>query len=57
MTAAPELDPIINTTTRLAIMAVLAGAEEMEFGVAREAAGISDSVLSKLAPRWRGPDI
>lgn len=44
-----ELNPVINTTTRLAIMAVLAGAEEIEFGVARQAAGISDSVLSKQA--------
>jgi DNA-binding MarR family transcriptional regulator len=49
MTTEPELNPIINTTTRLAIMAVLAAVEEMEFSVARDSAGITDSVLSKQA--------
>ncbi len=49
MTTEPELNPIINTTTRLAIMAVLAAVEEMEFGVVRDSAGITDSVLSKQA--------
>ncbi|MFK3980540.1 winged helix-turn-helix domain-containing protein [Micromonospora sp. NPDC050397] len=46
-TVAPN--PAIHTTTRLAIMASLAAAEEMEFGTVRDAAEISDSVLSKQA--------
>ncbi|WP_229073091.1 transcriptional regulator [Actinoplanes sp. DH11] len=49
MTTEPELNPVINTTTRLTVMAVLAAVEEMEFGATRDAAGISDSVLSKQA--------
>lgn len=42
-------DPIINTTTRLSLMAVLAGAKEIEFAAARDASGLSDSVVSKQA--------
>ncbi len=42
-----EPNPIINTTTRLAIMAALAATEEAEFSVARDNAAVSDSVLSK----------
>jgi len=42
-------DPFINTTTRLWLMAVLAGAEEVEFAAARDASGLSDSVVSKQA--------
>jgi DNA-binding MarR family transcriptional regulator len=49
MTIESKLDPIISTTTRLAVMAVLAAVEEMEFSLARDAAGVSDSVLSKQA--------
>jgi DNA-binding MarR family transcriptional regulator len=40
-------DPVINTTTRLSLMAVLAGAQEVEFAAARDASGLSDSVVSK----------
>jgi DNA-binding MarR family transcriptional regulator len=49
MTVESSLNPVISTTTRLAVMAVLAGVEEMEFSLARDAAGLSDSVLSKQA--------
>jgi DNA-binding MarR family transcriptional regulator len=42
-------DPVISTTTRLALMAVLAGARETEFAAARDASGLSDSVVSKQA--------
>lgn len=42
-------DPIINTTTRLSLMAVLAAAHEVEFAAARDASGLSDSVVSKQA--------
>lgn len=42
-------DPVISTTTRLSLMAVLAGAQEVEFAAAREASGLSDSVVSKQA--------
>ena len=44
-----ELDQVINTTTRLSLMAVLAGAQEVEFAAARDASGLSDSVVSKQA--------
>jgi DNA-binding MarR family transcriptional regulator len=44
-----ELDPVINTTTRLSLMAVLAAAREVEFAAARDASGLSDSVVSKQA--------
>ena len=49
MTAEPGLNPVINTTTRLALMAVLAAVEEADFATVRDAAGISDSALSKQA--------
>jgi DNA-binding MarR family transcriptional regulator len=42
-------DPVINTTTRLSLMAVLAGVQEVEFAAARDASGLSDSVVSKQA--------
>ena len=45
----PRPDPVINTTTRLSLMAVLAAAQEVEFGAARDASGLSDSVVSKQA--------
>jgi DNA-binding MarR family transcriptional regulator len=44
-----DLDPVISTTTRLSLMAALAGAQELEFGAARDASGLSDSVVSKQA--------
>jgi DNA-binding MarR family transcriptional regulator len=43
------LDPVINTTTRLSLMAVLAGAQEVEFAAARDASGLNDSVVSEHA--------
>jgi DNA-binding MarR family transcriptional regulator len=43
------LDPLINTTTRLSLMAVLAAAQEVEFAAARDASDLSDSVVSKQA--------
>ena len=45
----PEPDPVIVTTTRLSIVALLAAAEEMEFAAVRDAVGLSDSALSKQA--------
>jgi DNA-binding MarR family transcriptional regulator len=46
MTAKP--DPLINPITRLSICGLLAaGADWIEFAALRDAAGISDSVLSK----------
>jgi DNA-binding MarR family transcriptional regulator len=45
---APRLDPIIHPITRLSICGLLAsGADWLEFAALRDAAGISDSVLSK----------
>lgn len=44
----PKLDPIIHPITRLSICGLLAaGAEWVEFATLRDAAEISDSVLSK----------
>lgn len=45
----PPLDPVINTSTRLSIIALLAPTDEMEFSAVRDTAGISDSTLSKQA--------
>lgn len=45
----PPLDPVINTSTRLSIVALLSPTEEMEFSAVRDAAGLSDSTLSKQA--------
>ena len=42
-----RLDPIIHAPARLQIMAVLAGVQDAEFAVLREAVQVSDSVLSK----------
>ena len=52
MTAAPRpaarLDPVIHPITRLSICGLLAsGADWVEFAALRDAAGISDSALSK----------
>jgi DNA-binding MarR family transcriptional regulator len=45
---AARLDPIIHPITRLSICGLLAsGADWVEFAALRDAAGISDSVLSK----------
>ena len=41
------LDPLIHAPARLQIMAFLAGVNEAEFATLREAAEVSDSVLSK----------
>jgi DNA-binding MarR family transcriptional regulator len=40
-------DPVVHQPTRLAVLAVLSGAGEAEFRAVRDAAGVSDSVLSK----------
>lgn len=45
MTARP--DPLIHPITRLSICGLLAGADWVEFAALRDAAGVSDSVLSK----------
>ena len=45
MTARP--DPLIHPITRLSICGLLASADWVEFAALRDAAGISDSVLSK----------
>jgi DNA-binding MarR family transcriptional regulator len=42
-------DPVINTTTRLSLMAVLAGVQDAEFADVRDVSGLSDSVVSKQA--------
>ncbi len=48
MTAKAKLDPLIHPITRLSICGLLAaGADWVEFAALRDAAGISDSVLSK----------
>jgi DNA-binding MarR family transcriptional regulator len=49
VTARPALDPLLGTNSRLTIMAALAAVAEMEFGAARDIAGVADSVLSKQA--------
>lgn len=46
---APGPDPVINTTTRLSLMAVLAGAQKVDLAAARDASGLSDSVVSEEA--------
>ncbi len=43
----PRFDPVILAPTRLMILAVLAATEWAEFKFVREAAGMSDSALSK----------
>ena len=48
MTGEARLDPLIHPITRLSICGLLAaGADWVEFAALRDAAGISDSVLSK----------
>ncbi len=41
------LDPVIHAPARLQIVAFLAGVNEAEFATLRDAAEVSDSVLSK----------
>jgi DNA-binding transcriptional ArsR family regulator len=43
----PKLDPALLEPTRLAILAVLAGAEWAEFAFVRDSVEVSDSTLSK----------
>jgi DNA-binding transcriptional ArsR family regulator len=47
VSAPPPLDAVIHAPARLQMMAVLAGASEVEFALLRETTGVSDSVLSK----------
>jgi DNA-binding MarR family transcriptional regulator len=48
VTVKPKPDPLIHPITRLSICGLLAaGADWIEFAALRDAAGISDSVLSK----------
>jgi DNA-binding transcriptional ArsR family regulator len=42
-----KLDPLLLDPTRLAIVALLAGAEWAEFGFVRDSVHLSDSALSK----------
>lgn len=42
-----RLDPLVHAPARLQLMAMLVNVTEMEFATAREALGVSDSVLSK----------
>lgn len=44
---AAGFDPVVHAPHRLQLCALLAPVEEAEFGVLRDAVGISDSVLSK----------
>lgn len=43
------LDPVIHAPKRLAIMALLAHAQDADFGFVRDSLGVSDSDLSKQA--------
>jgi DNA-binding MarR family transcriptional regulator len=49
MSSGPTPDPVIATTTRLSIVALLAPAQELEFSSVRDALELSDSALSKQA--------
>jgi DNA-binding MarR family transcriptional regulator len=42
----PELDPVVHAPVRLAILSILAGAEEAEFTYLRDKIGASDGNLS-----------
>ena len=44
-----DLDPVIHAPKRLALMALLAHAQDADFGFVRDALGVSDSDLSKQA--------
>ncbi len=45
--SAAALDPIIHAPIRLQTCAILASADQVEFGLVRDALEVSDSVLSK----------
>ena len=47
MTSAPRFDEIIHPSTRLAIVALLASADWVDFAFVRDRLGLSDSALSK----------
>ena len=47
MTAAPRFDEIIHPSTRLAIVALLAAVDWVDFAFVRDRLGLSDSALSK----------
>jgi DNA-binding MarR family transcriptional regulator len=47
MTVEPRFDEVIHPSTRLAIVALLASADWMEFSFVRDRLGLSDSALSK----------
>ncbi|GAT69752.1 arsR family transcriptional regulator [Planomonospora sphaerica] len=49
-----QLDPVIHAPVRLQIVALLAAADEAEFGFVRDQVGVSDSVLSKHASALEG---
>lgn len=49
-----RLDDRIHTPIRFSIVSALAGVDEAEFGVVRDALEISDSVLSKHAAALEG---
>ncbi|MBG0815144.1 transcriptional regulator [Planomonospora sp. ID82291] len=49
-----HLDPVIHAPVRLQIVALLAAADEAEFGFVRDQVGVSDSVLSKHASALEG---
>ena len=42
-----ELDPLIHPPARLRLCSMLSAVDELEFAKARDALGVSDSVLSK----------
>jgi DNA-binding MarR family transcriptional regulator len=43
----PAFDELVHAPTRLSILALLAGAEALEFRFIRDRVGLSDSALSK----------
>ena len=47
MNVAPRFDAVLHAPGRLQLCGVLSAANEVEFAAAREAIGVSDSVLSK----------
>lgn len=47
MTSAPRFDEVIHPSTRLAIVALLAAVDWVDFAFVRDRLGLSDSALSK----------
>jgi DNA-binding MarR family transcriptional regulator len=47
MTVTPKFDEIIHPSTRLSIVALIAGADWVDFAFVRDHLGLSDSALSK----------